>query len=117
MISPKRPKLTARQERDAYAAATARDDDTCQRCQRYCGPVQRDHRQGRDAYNTVVSNLQCLGMACHQWKTEHPVQAVLDGWAVPRHTTLTPAEWPARRRIRTQFGTVRLGWVLYFDEP
>lgn len=119
MIAQRRTKLTAAQERLAYAIATERDSidgfEVCQRCLRDCGGVHRDHRQNRDDFNTVPSNLQLLGAGCHNWKTEHPTDAILDGWAVPRHTTLTPAEWPARRRIRTRFGTTRLAWVLYDD--
>lgn len=120
MIAQRRTKLTAAQERRAYSIATARDSidgvEVCQRCLRGCGAVHRDHRQNRDAFNTVPSNLQLLGAGCHKWKTENPSDAILDGWAVPRHTTLTPAEWPARRQLRTRFGTVRTAWVLYDDE-
>jgi hypothetical protein len=116
MIAPKVAKLTARQEHEAYELATLRDLDTCQRCRRDCGPIARDHRQNRMAGNTVASNLQCLGLLCHTWKTEHPEEALAEGWAVPRHTTLSPAEWPARRWVKTGYGTLRLSWVLYDDQ-
>lgn len=110
MIAPKRVRLTARQEREAYAAVTARDTGVCQRCGRK-GSVERDHRQNRDPYNTVPSNLQCLGgpfsCGCHQWKTEHPVAAALEGFSVPRWAR--PEIWPAWR-----YG---VGWVIYFDTP
>ncbi len=106
----KRPKLTARQEREAYAAATERDQGRCQRCGR-TGPTDRDHRQGRDAYNTTPANLQLLGGAfgcrCHLWKTENPAQAIEAGFSVPRWAD--PLEWPAWR-----FG---VGWALYFEAP
>ena len=115
MIAQKRPRQTRAEERAAYEVATIRDADTCQRCRRNCGPIARDHRQNRDGRNTVPSNLQCLGLACHLWKTEHPAEAVTEGWAVPRHTLLSPAEWPARRWVKTNLGTLRLAWVLYDD--
>lgn len=110
----KRPKLTVRQEREAYAAATARDSvndiERCQRCGRY-GACDRDHRQNRTPFNTTAGNLQLLGGAfscgCHKWKTEHPKDAIRRGFAVP--SWADPLEWPAWR-----YG---VGWVLYLDEP
>lgn len=116
VIQQRRPKLTARQEREAYELVTLRDRNTCQRCRRDCGPIARDHRQNRDPFNTVVSNLQLLGLGCHQWKTEHPDEALAEGWAVLRHTTLTAAEWPARRFMRNRLGLLVPVWVLYDDE-
>ena len=113
LLGLKRAKLTAKQEREAYAAATARDLGQCQRCG-FQGPTDRDHRQNRDAWNTVVSNLHLLGSSralggcgCHVWKSEHPREALEQGFAVPRWAD--PREWPAYR--------VWDGWVLYFDEP
>ena len=114
MIQPKVAKPTAAEERDAYELVTLRDLDTCQRCRRDCGPIARDHRQNRQHGNTVVSNLNCLGLRCHIWKTEHPAQALADGWAVPRYAK--PSEWPARRWILTELGVLELCWVLYDDE-
>jgi hypothetical protein len=74
--------------------------------------VERDHRQNRQPGNTVVSNLQLLGGAfgcrCHQFKSEHPSLALLEGFAVPRWAR--PELWPAWRH---DVG----GWVLYFDAP
>jgi hypothetical protein len=111
VITPKRPKLTERQEKEAYAAVTLRDQGRCVRCGA-AGPVERDHRQNRDAYNTVVSNLQLLGgpfgCGCHLFKTEHPAAAVLEGFAVPRWAR--PEVWPA---WRFDVG----GWVIYLDGP
>lgn len=113
MIRPKEPKPTAREERQAYRIATTRDSDTCQRCLRDCGATARDHRQNRQAGNTRASNLQVLGLRCHQWKTEHPKDALADGWACP--SWALPGEWPARRWIRA--GPVhRAAWVLYDDD-
>jgi hypothetical protein len=111
VIVPKRPKLTERQEKEAYAAVTLRDQGRCVRCGA-TGPVERDHRQNRDPYNTVVSNLQLLGgpfgCGCHLFKTEHPAAAVLEGFAVPRWAR--PEVWPA---WRYDVG----GWVIYLDAP
>lgn len=111
MIGPKTPKLTKAQERAAYEAVTTRDGGSCVRCGRG-GPVERDHRQNRDAWNTVVSNLQLLGgpfgCGCHLWKTENPSLAVLEGFAVPRWAR--PEFWPGWR-----FDVH--SWVVYFDSP
>lgn len=115
MILPKTPKPSKADERDAYELATLRDDNTCQRCRRNCGPVARDHRQNRQPGNTILVNLQCLGLQCHIWKTEHPKEALAEGWAVP--SWADPHEWPARRWLKSSLGTLRLGWVLYRDTP
>lgn len=114
MILPKTVKPSKADEQDAYEVATLRDDNTCQRCRRDCGPVARDHRQNRQPGNTVASNIQCLGLRCHLWKTEHPREALAEGWAVP--SWADPAEWPARRYTRDMFGVSRLSWVLYTDD-
>lgn len=113
MIAPKVAKPSKADEQTAYEIATLRDLDTCQRCRRNCGPSARDHRQNRQSGNTVASNLQVLGLTCHQWKTEHPKQALEDGWAVP--SWASPAEWPARRYVKTDAGTLRLAWCLLDD--
>lgn len=110
MIGPKIRKLTAAQEREAYKLVTERDNGTCVRCG-HRGPTERDHRQNRDPFNTVPSNLQLLGgpfgCGCHKWKTENPAAAVLEGFAVP--SWARPELWPAWRHD--------VGWVLYFDTP
>lgn len=116
VLPPKAVKQSPSEAKAAYNAVTRRDDETCVRCRRE-GVVQRDHRQNRMPGNTTPSNLQLLCPDCHEWKTNHPKDAVQEGWAVPRHTTLLPSDWPARRWIRTHLSTYRLGWVLYFDEP
>lgn len=116
---PKPIKPTAAEERRAYAMVTERDEDRCQRCLRYCGPTNRDHRKDRGRGGlTVVSNLQCLGgsgtTGCHGWKTANPTDAIAEGWSVPSWGE--PADWPARRYVPTQWGTVRPAWVLYGDD-
>jgi hypothetical protein len=110
MIAPKVIDRTARQETDAYELATARDNATCVRCLRAVD-CQRDHRQNRMRNNTVVENLQLLCVECHDWKTSHPEAANRQGWGCPRWAR--PAEYPARRWIRTDHGTHRTAWVLY----
>ena len=117
MIGPKVAKPTAAEERAAYALATERDNDTCQRCLRNCGPINRDHRRGRGVGGrTVASNLQLLGgsgtTGCHGWKTTYPADAIAEGWAVPGGQD--PAEWPARRWVHSRFGFAP-AWVLYDD--
>jgi hypothetical protein len=111
MIGPKRQKLSLADERRAYEAVTERDQGRCVRCGA-AGPVERDHRQNRDPFNTIVCNLQLLGgpfgCGCHLWKTEHPAAAMLEGFSVPRWGR--PEVWPAWRH---DVG----GWVLYLDEP
>lgn len=117
MIRQRIPAQTPAEEKRAYQIATERDEDRCQRCLRNCGGSQRHHRQPRDGRNTLPSNLIVLGSGCHQHATDHPAQALIDGWSVPRHTTLTPAEWPARRWLMTSYNTRRLAWVLLLNEP
>ncbi|MDJ0323193.1 hypothetical protein QMG61_05375 [Cryobacterium sp. PH31-AA6] len=118
MIRPKTPKPSKADETDAYELATLRDNDTCQRCRRGCGPSNRDHRKNRSqGGHTIVSNLQILGgtgtTGCHGYITQHPAEGMAEGWTVPSFAI--PAEWPARRWIRTEHGVLRLGWVLYDD--
>lgn len=108
--------MTTRQEREAYELAALRDRGVCVRCRRGEAP-QLDHRQNRIPGNTVVSNLQTLCLQDHKWKSEHPRDALNEGWAVLRHTTMLPGEWPARRWVRSLYGTYRLTWVLYLDAP
>lgn len=121
MIKPKyegQLKPSKADEADAYELVTMRDWNTCgfhlwDECQ---GAVQRDHRQNRRPGNTVVSNLQLLCMVHHKWKTEHPKKAIAEGWAVPSYPAAVPSEWPARRCVRTMYGTRRQAWVLYSDD-
>lgn len=118
MIGPKTVRPSKADERDAYELVTLRDSDTCQRCRRAQG-TNRDHRKNRSQGGwTVASNLQLLcgtgTTGCHGWATQHPADAVTDGWAVPGWAD--PAEWPARRWMRTDHGMVRPAWVLYGDD-
>lgn len=113
MIAPKVDKPTSREEQEAYELAELRDGNVCQWCRRgECGPVQMDHRKNRSQGGlTVVENLQQLGMLHHLQKTDNPDTANREGHGVPGWAV--PADYPARRWIRTQVGTVRLAQVLY----
>ncbi|MET4780831.1 hypothetical protein ABIB56_000813 [Glaciihabitans sp. UYNi722] len=114
MIRPKQPKPSEREQREAYDLATLRDFDVCVRCRRDCGPTARDHRINRSQGGlTVVSNLQVMGLECHKWATEHPAEAIREGWAAPSYATAS--EWPARRWFRGEYGVMTLGWVLLDD--
>lgn len=120
MIGPKyerAAKPTRLQEATAYELVTLRDLNVCQRCLRNCGPIARDHRKNRSAGGrTAASNLQLLGLLCHQWKTEHPHEAVAEGWGVPGWPAAHPIEWPAARWVKSGTGTRRKAWVLYDDD-
>lgn len=111
MIGPRLPKQTEREKRAAYNLVTQRDKGICVRCGS-TGPTERDHRQNRDPFNTVPSNLQLLGgpfgCGCHLWKTENPEEAMRTGFSVPSWER--PELWPA---WRVDVG----GFVLYFDGP
>lgn len=122
-IRPKVAKPSKADERDAYELVTLRDNDTCQRCRRNCGGgvTSRHHRKNRSAGGlTVVSNLVVLGgtgtTGCHGEVTEHPEDAVRDGWAVPGWPRAEWREWPAARWVRHPVGYLELVWVLYDDE-
>ena len=106
VIGPKTPKPSPADERRAYQAMTERDHNRCVKCGAY--GVERDHRQNRQTGNTVVSNLQGLCHEHHVWKTEHPAEALRQGFAVPRWAQW--AFWPA---WRADVGS----WVIYFDAP
>ncbi len=111
MIAPKVEQQTAREEREAYELATLRDRETCVMCGSY-EMTQRDHRRNRSQGGlTVVENLQVLCHTHHLWKTDHPKEAVAEGWACPGWAE--PAEWPARRMFLTDNGARILGWCFY----
>ncbi|WIA99718.1 HNH endonuclease signature motif containing protein [Curtobacterium sp. MCBA15_012] len=113
MIGPKVDRASEAEEQRAYEVVTERDEQQCQRCWRG-GVAQRDHRKNRSqGGRTAASNLHLLCPECHLWKTDHPVEAARDGWGVPGWAD--PAEFPARRWLRTAVGTLRQAWVLYDD--
>lgn len=106
MIGPKTPKPSPADEKRAYEQMTQRDQNRCVKCGAY--GVQRDHRQNRQAGNTVVANLQGLCPDCHEWKTTNPADALRDGFSVPRWADWS--FWPAWRVDVRSF-------VLYLDVP
>ena len=116
MILPKTSKPSRAQERDAYELVTLRDRGACVRCG-FTGQVERDHRQNRMPGNTVASNLQLLcgpfapNGGCHKWKSEHPADAIAEGFAVSKYED--PLVWPARRLFTGEHGIRTFGWVLY----
>ncbi len=112
MIAPKVAKPTPADERRAYATVTRRDNNTCQRCLRDCGPIARDHRKNRSqGGRTTPANLQLLGLGCHTWKGANGREANRTGWGVPG--SADPTVWPARRWEAGNVGTVHQIWVLY----
>lgn len=115
MIRPKVAQPTKREESAAYQLVALRDGEACQRCGKDCGPIARDHRRNRSQRGqTVVENLQVLGLDCHTWKTEHPFDANRLGWGCPGWAK--PSEWPARRWVKTVINTRCLVWVLYVKD-
>jgi len=113
---PKRTPQTVRDKRDAYETATFRDNDECQKCHR-CGPVQRHHRQGRDPFNTTPSNLLCLGLACHQWVTEHPAEARAHGFIVSSYIPIEEiCEIPVLLWRRVDGVVMKRTWALLNDD-
>lgn len=121
MIGPKIERwLTPQLERKGRALVSARDGGTCVKCRRG-GAMNHDHRLNRSqGGDWSPSNGQLLcgsgTTGCHGWRTTHPRDAVIEGWAVAGHSTLAPAEWPARRWVHTKWGTLRLSWVLLDDD-
>lgn len=105
-ISPKVDRPTVADARSGWVITTERDGELCQRCLRDCGPLAREHLQNRMPGNTVASNLNCLGLACHIWKTEHRGPRSRTGGRYPGGRTCSSAP---RRWFRTEIGTRRAG--------
>lgn len=121
MIQQKAPKQTRADEQRARKLVTLRDEGVCVRCRRVdpIHGVNFDHRLNRSqggAWSPENGQLLCGSgtTGCHGWVTEHPAQAILDGWAVPGWAD--PASWPARRWLSTPAGSLRLCWVLLGDD-
>jgi len=114
VIQQRRTPQAAREKQLGYHLATARDEDTCIfRAWDCAGATNRDHRQGRDAFNTVASNLQVLCVKHHAWKHANTDEAVALGHTVPMN--VRPDMYPVRRWRRV--GVVwKSGWVLFDDE-
>jgi len=88
----------------------------CEGCGRY-RDVELHHRQykSRGGKGTVENALALCGWGnhtgCHG--IAHSADGEWRGWSI--RSGFDPALWPARRWLDTGFGTLRLGWVIYFD--
>lgn len=115
MIAPKPQKQSPAEKRAAYTVATARNEGVCELCRR--APGNRHHRQGRDPFNTVPSNLflACGSgtTGCHGRIGANPAWAQERGYIVP--SWAVPAEFPVMYWVATSVGTVREVWVLLDD--
>jgi hypothetical protein len=115
VIGPKLEPISAKAEKLAYDIATARNEGVCELCRRR--PGNRHHRQGRDPFNTIPSNLLlacgsgttgCHGLI-HQkqaWSRERGY--IVPDWAVP-------SEYPLLYWRRPVLGVWRERWVLLDD--
>ena len=63
MTGQRRVRQSPAEVKAAYMVATARNDGICEVCGLRDG--QRHHRQGRDKFNTVPSNLMLACFICH----------------------------------------------------
>ena len=127
MIRPKyehdRKRMSRADELDAREIVNLRDRGVCVKCLRRhtVFGISYDHRKNRSqGGDWAASNGQLLcgdgTTGCHGWVTEHPKEAVDEGWAVPGWKAADPREWPARRWLPAPHGTMRLAWVIYDDD-
>lgn len=117
MISPKRPKLTKAQEREAYDIATLRDEE-CVRCRR--GIPNRHHRQGRTPQNSIPSNLILLcgsgTTGCHGHVHANPAEAMRLGYIVSNYVAVDRIkEVPVLLWRRIDGIVMRRTWALLDD--
>jgi hypothetical protein len=110
MIGPRLVPISDAATKLAYKTATARNDGICELCRRQ--PGQRHHRQGRDPYNTVPSNLLLACLRCHSLIHSKPAWARERGYIVPSWSV--PAEYPLMYTRRVN-GLWREIWVLLND--
>lgn len=122
MIGPKVAAPSKAEENDALEFVKLRDFDACVICHKTdtAFGMSTDHRKDRSVGGkTVATNLQKLcgsGTTLHHgWKGDHVDEAIARGLAVPGWGD--PAEWPARRLVRTDNGSWVLWWVIYDDSP
>ena len=58
----------------------------CERCgQSLSDNLERHHRQRRQVGGDRLSNLLALHSRCHTYITEHPEEAMANGWIVSAH--------------------------------
>lgn len=61
-----------------------RDQHMCQRCGS-AGPLEVQHKAGRIGGRLLdMDNLVTLCSPCHRWATEHPLQALAEGFSERR---------------------------------
>ena len=53
----------------------------CQRCE-YARSTQVHELRSRGRGGSILDEANCVALcsACHEWVTEHPAQAALEGW-------------------------------------
>jgi len=95
------PRWTADDWAEANQILWGRANGCCERCGRPIGEsAERHHRQRREVGGDRLANLLLLHPACHQHITEHPDEAMTQGWIVstagPIGGTPDPAEVPVR---------------------
>lgn len=90
------PRWTAEDWEAANPILLTRCQGRCDRCgQPLNGQVERHHRQPRVVGGDRLSQILMLHPWCHRYITEHPAEAIANGWAVSRHHP-DPAEVPVR---------------------
>jgi hypothetical protein len=73
----------------------------CERCGTDLGDeLERHHRQRRQVGGDRLANLMALHPRCHAYITEHPAEAMANGWIVTSHgpggVAPDPREVPVR---------------------
>jgi len=85
----------------------------CERCGHPLGDnLERHHRQRREVGGDRLSNLLALHSACHQYITEHPEEALANGWIVSTHGPSGVAPDPAGAPVRLPGLTGTALWLL-----
>jgi hypothetical protein len=73
----------------------------CERCGQPLGDnMERHHRQRRQVGGDRLSNLLALHSTCHAYITEHPEEAMANGWIVTTHGPGGEVPDPALAKVR-----------------
>lgn len=115
---PKRTPQTVKDRNDAYQLATLRDM-TCVKCHR--GVPNRHHRQGRDRYNSIPSNLILLcgsgSTGCHGEIHAHPAESRAHGFIVSSYIPIEEiCEIPVLLWRRVDGVVMKRTWALLNDD-